>query len=355
LKILYGVTGEGLGHAMRARTIAEHLRSRGHDVLLAASGGAQRVLARHFDHVLPIEGFELRYGRGTMRRGASLAHNLARSPRCLRHNLGSAFRQAVRFAPDVVLTDFESFAHAVGVYLGRPIVSIDHHHVIDRFVHPRAVLDRLPRGFGATRAIVRAKTPGCAHYIVTSFFAPEPRPTLAQRTTLVGPILRSDVEERTATRGDHILVYQTSQPDPALVAALLDVREARFIVYARGTAAAQRVRNVEIRPFHEQRFLDDLATARGVVAHGGHTALSEALVLGKPVLSIPLRHQGEQELNAAYLEALGYGFAARRPSPAVVRRFVESVDGRAQIVERGVRVGTSEALSALDRVLEETA
>jgi len=28
MKILYGVTGEGLGHTMRARTLAKHLKGR---------------------------------------------------------------------------------------------------------------------------------------------------------------------------------------------------------------------------------------------------------------------------------------------------------------------------------------
>jgi uncharacterized protein (TIGR00661 family) len=40
MRILYGVTGEGLGHAMRSRVIADHLRARGHEVKLAASGRA---------------------------------------------------------------------------------------------------------------------------------------------------------------------------------------------------------------------------------------------------------------------------------------------------------------------------
>ena len=36
MKILYGVVGEGFGHATRSRTIIEHL-SRSHDVLIVAS------------------------------------------------------------------------------------------------------------------------------------------------------------------------------------------------------------------------------------------------------------------------------------------------------------------------------
>ena len=61
--------------------------------------------------------------------------------------------------------------------------------------------------------------------------------------------------------------------------------------------------NVELRDFDETRFAADLRSARAVIANGGFTTLAEAIRLGKPVLSIPVRHQGEQELNAAYAAA----------------------------------------------------
>ena len=32
MKILYGVVGEGMGHAMRSRVVLEHLVGAGHDV-----------------------------------------------------------------------------------------------------------------------------------------------------------------------------------------------------------------------------------------------------------------------------------------------------------------------------------
>ena len=48
------------------------------------------------------------------------------------------------------------------------------------------------------------------------------------------------------------------------------------------------------------------------VGHPGAVFGEMAVVLGKPVLSVPVRHQAEQELNAAWLDALGLGVYARR-------------------------------------------
>ena len=64
MRILYGVTGEGLGHAMRSRVIAADLSARGHEVKLVASGRAWQYLGRYFDDVQEIPGFTLAYARG---------------------------------------------------------------------------------------------------------------------------------------------------------------------------------------------------------------------------------------------------------------------------------------------------
>ncbi len=351
MRILYGVTGEGLGHAMRARVFARHLSESGHEVLVAASGRARTLLAEDFE-VLGIEGFELVYGKGRLRRTASLLHNVSRAPKKLAHNLGPAFDAAVRFEPEVVLTDFDSFAHAVGRWLDVPVVSIDHHHVMDRFEHPRSVRARVGPGFATTRSVVRAKTPGCAHYLVTSFFAPDPLRAHAETTTLVGPVLRPEIANATRARSDHFVAYQTSSSDPGLLDALRD-SPARFVVYGRGATPDEAAPNVTVRAFDEARFVEDLASSRGLVAQGGHTALAEAVVLGKPVLSFPLRHQGEQELNAAWLIELGLGRAARAPRAAVVREFVRWADAFAP--RHRVGCANDAACAALDAILEKVA
>jgi uncharacterized protein (TIGR00661 family) len=346
VRVLYGVTGEGLGHAMRSRVMADHLRARGHEVKLVASARAHEYLGRHFDAVQRIPGFAMAYRGGTMSRSRTIAR-VGRSVRPAIRESIALYRRAISgFQPDVCISDFDSFAHIYGKLFDVPVISLDHQHVIDRCAHHERVKDRLPRDFRLTRAFVRAKLPGCAHYVVTSFYFPAPKPRCRDRTTLVGPILRPEVLALEPTAGDHVLVYQTAHATPVMVAALRAIPERRFVVYTREGAGVHG--NVELRTFDEPRFLADLAAARAVICNGGYTLMSEALYLGKPVLSLPLRHQGEQELNAAYLAELGLGIALPRWNPDVIRAFV-----RAPRATVRLPAGNARAFATIDRLLEE--
>ena len=43
MKILYGVVGEGMGHAVRSRVVIERLLARGYEVEIMASGRAAEL------------------------------------------------------------------------------------------------------------------------------------------------------------------------------------------------------------------------------------------------------------------------------------------------------------------------
>ena len=347
MRILYGVTGEGLGHAMRSRVVAQHLFARGHEVKLVASGRARDYLARSFPDVERIPGFAMAYRDHQVSRARTLGRTLRAVRPAMRESI-AMYRTAISgFQPDVCISDFDSFSHVFGRLFGRPVISLAHQHVIDRCAHPLRIRDRLPRDFALTKAFVRAKMPGCAHYVVTSFYRPPPK---RECTTIVGPILRPEVMALAPTSGDHVLVYQTAVATAELIAALRAIPEQRFVVYARNLGEADRVENVTIRAFDEQRFLEDLASARAVITNGGYTLMSEALYLGKPILSMPLRHQGEQELNAAYLDELGLGFAMPGLDVERIRRFVT-----AQLSTTRLPAGNARAFDTIDRLLEEVA
>jgi uncharacterized protein (TIGR00661 family) len=147
-----------------------------------------------------------------------------------------------------------------------------------------------------------------------------------------------------------VVVYQTGSGDPRLLGMLGALRH-RFRVYARGAVAAAP--NVEVRPFSEEGFVADLASARAVIANGGYTTLAEAACLGKPVVSLPVLHQGEQELNAAWLEHEGLGVALRRPSVRGLERALDQAIAFAP--RRAPRGATAQATSALDQAIAEVA
>jgi uncharacterized protein (TIGR00661 family) len=321
LKILYGVTGEGLGHAMRSRVVNALLREAGHELLLAASGRAVAYLERYGHRVVPIDGFKLQYKDGKLRRARTLGATLKQAPSALRNNLAAFAEHVDPFAPDLCITDFDSFAHAYGKRRGLPVISIDHHHVITRCAHAPEVRARLAGSGLLTRGVVRAKVPGCDFYIASSFYTPPVRPRYAESTRVIGSILRPELLAQPApVRGRHVLVYQTSSENRRLGDVLATAPSVPFVVYGAGKDDERG--NVCYRSFDEARFLSDLASARAVVTNGGHTVMAEALCLGKPLLSVPIRHQGEQEMNAAYLQALGYGLAARRMDGRALAAFL---------------------------------
>jgi uncharacterized protein (TIGR00661 family) len=352
MRILYAVCSEGLGHAMRARVLGNHLARAGHELLFAAFGRAGQLLRRQGFDVVEVRGLTCTYEAGRVRRGRTVWHALSQAPARIRHNARAAVGDVKAFSPEVALTDFSGFACYAKLVSRCPIISIDHQHVIDRFRHPRDVTAGFKGSFAVTRATVTAKTPACRRFVVTSFYFPEPRRSTEATTTLTGPLLRPEVEALTATVGEHVLVYQTASGDSALLDCLRATPELRFRVYGAGTAASSG--NVELRPFDEAAFLADLASSRAVLTNGGFSAISEALYLGKPVLSMPLSHQGEQQLNAAWLSKLGLGLHARRVSREALRALL-ALPPSPRGVDPRLRSGTRDFLNAMDRALAEAA
>ena len=94
-----------------------------------------------------------------------------------------------------------------------------------------------------------------------------------------------------------------------------------------------------------------MASSRALIANGGHTTLSEAAWLRKPILSVPIRHQGEQELNAAWLARDGHGVCLRRPSPRSLARALDDAIARGPRPRR--RAATDEAALAVHEAIEE--
>lgn len=88
-------------------------------------------------------------------------------------------------------------------------------------------------------------------------------------------------------------------------------------------SSLQRSSRVNYRPFSERGFVEDLASAAGVIASAGFTLLGESLHLGKPYLATPVRKQFEQLLNARYLTRLGYGTYDTSIDEPTVRHFLE--------------------------------
>ncbi|MFZ5481741.1 MAG: glycosyltransferase family protein [Myxococcota bacterium] len=309
MRVVYGVVGEGMGHATRSRVVLEHLLSRGHEVRVVVSGRAFKFLSERFRDRAgigfhEIQGFHLKYEGNAMDLGRSVVSNLGQAPKNLVHNIG-VWRDLLRedFDAQVVISDFDSWAFFFGLNHFLPVISIDNMQVINRCTHPPEIT-RDPE-FQLAKAAVKAKLPGAFHYLITTFFYPEVR---KERTTLVPPILRPEIRAAVREPGEHVLVYQTASANRDLV-PMLRTLPYDFRVYGMGREG--REGNVRLCAFSEQGFVDDLRTARAVLAGGGFSLMSESVHLRVPMFSVPIDGQYEQELNARWLATLGYGAWAK--------------------------------------------
>ena len=93
-----------------------------------------------------------------------------------------------------------------------------------------------------------------------------------------------------------------------------------------------------------------------MITGGGFSLLSEAVYLGKPVLSVPLHGQFEQLMNARYLDREGFGMSAPAVDAATLGRFLERLDEFHGTLEGYVQDGNVEALGVItERVTEAAA
>jgi uncharacterized protein (TIGR00661 family) len=266
-------------------------------------------------------------------------------------NVSAYMRKVASFRPHFVISDFDSFAYLFAKRHRLPVMSIDNQQIISRCKLGKFAKQGVKVDYQMTKAFVRAKLPACDHYVITTFFYPPVRPKYEKTTTLVPPILRKSILDarKRARPGEHVLVYQTSTSDTTLLDELNTIEGARFVVY--GLRKKARVGNCILKDFSEEGFVEDLAAARAVVANGGLSLLGEAIYLGKPVFSVPVRNQYEQVLNARYLEALGWGLAADRIEAKVLRLFLEEVPKYAHRVAKHKQDGNRELCDVVDRVL----
>ncbi len=351
MRVLYGVVGEGMGHAMRSGVLLEHLTSAGHEMQIVGSGRAVKYLEeRHPSIVTRITGLTMVYEDNVVKKRKTAIENL-KALKGVPENLRAYTRMTRDFSPDVVVSDFESWTYWFARGQGVPVVSVDNMQIIPRCHHDEAVLAGAMKDFLLTKSIVRAKLPRCNQYLITTFFYPRVK---RERTSLHPPILRKiilDAKSR-VTDGEHVLVYQSGTSHDTLVDELKRI-DVPFRIYGlkRDIDGDVVDGNLTHRPFSETTFIDDLASARAVLAGGGFTLMGEAVYLGKPMLSVPLVGQFEQVLNAAYLDQLGYGMRADHLDKETVSRFLERTDDFRENLAKFEHDDNAGVLAALDSAM----
>ena len=339
-----------MGHATRSRVLVEHLVKAGHEVLIVVSGRAHGFLKDAFAdekyvRIEEIAGLHLVIEDNALQMSDSIWSNLDDVPESIQKNVRAYAKVVKSFNVEVVISDFESWSYLFARRHSIPVISVDNMQIISRATHSEDVLVGHMKDFQGAKLAVKAKVPKAYHYLVSSFFFPKVRKA---RTTLVPPILRKNVLEAKRERQDHVLVYQTASTNSTLITELQKLPH-QFFLYGMNKEGQEK--NVTLRPFSNEGFIEDLRRAKAVIAGGGYSLMGEAVHIGVPMMSVPIEKQFEQILNGRYLDRLGYGVHAQKLEAQNIDGFLSQLDQYEKALESYPRQNNQMLFDLLDEVL----
>jgi uncharacterized protein (TIGR00661 family) len=322
MNILYGVPGEGMGHATRSKEVITFLLSLKHNVQIVSSHKAFTFLTKEFPgRVHEIKGLHFGFKDGKVSRRETFLLNLKKGPKNFLFNFSEYLKLEKEFHPDLVISDFESFSWMFAKLHRLPLISIDNMQVMDRCKLEIKIPAAEKQNYLLAKNIVKAKVPGADKYYITSFFDAEVK---KKNTIIVPPIIRAAIQNAKPSVGKHVLVYQSAGSPGQLKKVFSRFPHMNFIVY--GSGKNEVIENIQFKSFSEEGFIKDFAGCSFVIANGGFSFLSEAVYLHKPVYSFPLRGQFEQYMNAAYIEKSGYGRNFEELNAENMEAFMGSVE-----------------------------
>jgi uncharacterized protein (TIGR00661 family) len=341
-RILYGISGDGFGHAARSQEVIRHLQSEGHQLLLVSYDKGYQMLSKSFS-VRKISGLSLQYESNEVKYLGTITKNILNS-RANLQSLDKVLSLTKKFKPDLVITDFEPTVTLTANWLGLPLISLDNMHVITKT--RLEVPEKWRTSYLTTKLIIRLMVINASRYLILSFF---PAPLTSDKAQLVPPLVRQEILQLKASLGQHILVYLTAANQSIL--PVLQASGANYIIYGLGKRPASG--NLCFKDLGAKDYLKDLASAQAIIATAGFSLISEALYLGKPYLALPIKSQFEQLINAHYLQKLGYGLLAEKFDAPTLAKFLKNLDKFRRKLSGYKPTGNAPALAAVDQAIKE--
>lgn len=340
-KILYGVAGEGMGHAVRSKVLIEHLQKK-HKVKVVSAHRSFKYLSK-FSDAEKIGYFKIIYRNNKAANLLTLLNNLLRFPIIFYKGL-KVGRIIKKFKPEIILTDFEPITNYYATIKKIPCVSVDNQHLITSADHSQITKQYRLTSF-LTKFIIDTFILRVDKMFILSFL---PAQGIGEDVNIIKPLLRKEILRMKPKDKNHILVYQTSTSNKDLVRELSKVNQ-KFIVY--GFHKNKKTKNVILKKNNEKDFFKDLRDCKAVITNGGFSLITEALYLKKPVLSIPVEKQFEQIINAIHLDMSGYGMFSKKTSEKDIEDFIHLIPEYKKNLQKYGRYNNAEAFKLIDKTI----
>ncbi len=341
-KIIYGLPSIGMGHAVRSKTVIQHLEKK-HTVLVLTSGTSYNYLKKHVKNIYKVPGLELAVSQNKAQVIGTIWENAKKLNFKNNKQLQQAYKKIKRFNPSIAISDFETFTDYFAKTLTIPIIRLDNQKYLTngKFHVP---IKQIP-SYLLARFTIWLITKKADAYV--TLVLPEDKIKAQKNVYTIPPILRNEVIKAKPTKKQHVLVYDTTKGHKRLIKELKKVN-AKFIVY--GHNKTKKEGHIQFKRFSQKQFLTDLASCKAVITTAGFGLTSESIALGKPILAIPIKRHFEQYLNAKYIHRNRYGKMHKHPSHKTITHFLKNLK---RYQYKPQRFSNEQAFGILDWIIKE--
>ena len=302
MKILYGIQGTGNGHLSRAKHLIPILQQYG-QVDTLVSGTQSQI--------------DLPYPITYRRRGLSFHYNSKGGihyPKTVWQVFTSTLKYEVLSLPikqyDLVINDFEPVTAWAAKLKKVPSVALSHQAAF------------------LSRHSPRPKRKDIMGELILKHYAPTKRAVgfhfKPYDSFIFPPVIREDIQHAYTQDKGFVIVYLPAFNEQRLFKLLGQVPKVDWQVFSRYTQQDYRIKNIWVRPVESESFMEGLLNCSGVLTSSGFETPSEALYLGKKLLSVPIQGQYEQQCNAVAMEELGVSVVrkVKNDFPDILRDWV---------------------------------
>ena len=329
MKILYAFNGTGYGHASRAMSILPLLKH--HDVDILVSGEMNPIdIGQYIKY--RFKGFTFVYDNGKLDYWKTFKQlNIFQ------------FIKDVLSVPveqyDLIISDFEPISAYAAKLRGIKSLSLSHHAAFLSSKTPRPYeIDHMAEW------ILKNYAP-CTYNIGFHFKRYD--------NFILPPHIRSVIRDNKdkTERKEFILVYLSAYNVSELVEIFEGYPNYQFVIFSSQIdKPGWNKSNVRFRPADPSDFMYALLQCNGVITGGGFETVAEALYLNKPVFTIPIKGQYEQECNATAASKFDNVF--KEPLSEVYLKEFMAVTKQIGIRENDFEISTDEeVLQAIENVL----
>jgi uncharacterized protein (TIGR00661 family) len=322
--IILAVQGEGRGHLTQAIAVFDRLRKNGHTVSCIILGTNEHRQVPDFFlkkinvpiHQLSSPHFAMDIHTKSIHLGKTFTKNITKIG-TYRKSLASLKEIFNSYQPDIVLNFYEPLMglYALQNRLPFKLVSISHQNI---YLHEDF---HFPPGDRVQAIILKRYTQltgyGSDMHLAISMY---PLPQSKNKKLVVcPPILREELFQLTPKVDDFILVYllnsgymkdiiQWQKKNPAVhLVCFTDNQE----VKEKYKGEWQVNEHLVFHSLKDQKFLDFMASCKGLVCTAGFESVCEAMYLGKPAMMVPVAGHYEQYCNAIDAAKHGAGIYSK--------------------------------------------